>query len=459
VNNNIKKIIEKIKSLSLETINKNLLLIALISLVFRHGSFYNSSIPKPFEIFFVVLFILNGIYLIKNNKIKDFFLSVPKKILIAIGCLFFSIFIGWAVAILFMGMATTIHTFLEFGAFSIGITMFFLVSFYAKNDQNYGKKYFYALLLPIFYIIFILYRGTIAGLDSNSLLTFMLNPNVLYKILLIPTFFFISKLLCELKNKWMTIGYIIISSLLVAVIFLTASRGGIVSLFSGAIFIWLVFSVHQFNWKKFFLGGIVVLAILSFGFLMIPNLSKEAIFNKIFYTASIFNDNKIPTITFNTLNNNNNNKIPTITFNTLNNNNNKKISTITVTTLTQNLPPEARFIEWPIFFKYVLVHPFGVGPNSHADFNIVDKNGVHLEFGPNNTYLLIWLWGGLLGIGSFLYIIWSVFKMLWIKLKNNFNSKSLALLSILFALSISITFDASLSFYWFFIILALSLRE
>ena len=59
---------------------------------------------------------------------------------------------------------------------------------------------------------------------------------------------------------------------------------------------------------------------------------------------------------------------------------------------------------------------------------------------------------------SFLYIFVSAVKNLIIKLKRHFNPDALALLSVLFALSFSMMFDDSLSFFWFFIILALALR-
>lgn len=50
------------------------------------------------------------------------------------------------------------------------------------------------------------------------------------------------------------------------------------------------------------------------------------------------------------------------------------------------------------------------------------------------------------------------FKNLRTQLKSDFSPTALALLGVLFAVSISIMFDDSLSFFWFFIILALALR-
>ena len=84
--------------------------------------------------------------------------------------------------------------------------------------------------------------------------------------------------------------------------------------------------------------------------------------------------------------------------------------------------------------------------------------GQPLNNGPHNTYLQIWLWGGLLGITSFLYILWRAFKNLHDNLRIYIDPLGVALLIILFSLSLSIMFDDSLSCFWFFVILALSLR-
>jgi O-antigen ligase len=99
-----------------------------------------------------------------------------------------------------------------------------------------------------------------------------------------------------------------------------------------------------------------------------------------------------------------------------------------------------------------------VGPNTHGDFHVTDPSGAPVHLGPDNTYLEIWVWGGLLGIGSFLYLLGSAFVVLWKRLRARYTQESIALFGIVLALSIAIFFDASLSLYWFFIILALILR-
>ena len=77
---NIKTVINNLKNLSLEQINKSLILIAFLALLFRIGNFYNTFIPKPFEIILVFIILLTFFDLLINKKLKDFFLSINKKI-------------------------------------------------------------------------------------------------------------------------------------------------------------------------------------------------------------------------------------------------------------------------------------------------------------------------------------------------------------------------------------------
>ena len=430
---------------TLEKINKNLLRLALVSLIYRKGAFFDSLIPKPFEVILVILSVITTVYLIRENKIKDFFLSVPKKILIAFGCLLFSILFGWGVGAAFNGIHSNFNTILEFGTFAIGVTTFFLIIFYAKNDQTYAKWYFYALLIPNVYMVcYFLTHGITGyfGMPNDHFLDSTLNQNVLSKILLIAALFFICKSLFELKTKkwFVLLGYVFASSIFVALIFWTVSRGSILSLFLGAALVWLVFSVKQFTLKKSLLAGITVACILSLGFLMVPHSSKHAVSTKISNTnLKISGAANSPVVV-----------------------DNKAVitSTSSIAKIDEkpqsDKPYEPRLVVLPFFFKYMLSHPFGIGPNTHVDFNIFDINGEPLDPGPNSTYLQILLWGGPLGLASFLYILYFAFNSLRLKLRNSFDSDSLALLGILFALAVSLAFDASLSFFWFWIILALS---
>src|SRR3990167_2217149 len=186
-------IINKIKNLTFEDVNKNLILLALLALIYRLGNFYNTFIPKPFEIIVLLIILLVIVDIFKNNKIKEFFFSIPKGIRVAFFCLISSILLGWGVSAL-KGIPYTFNTLLEFGTFVFSLSIFLLILIYTRNDKNYVKIYFYALLLPALYGIFIFFPQAAYYLQlgsSGTFLGFTMNPNIISKILLIPTFFFI----------------------------------------------------------------------------------------------------------------------------------------------------------------------------------------------------------------------------------------------------------------------------
>jgi O-antigen ligase len=440
----MKNIINKIKNLTLEQINKNLVFIALLALIYRMGNFYNTFIPKPFEIILVLIMLLTLIDLIKNKKFKEFFLSIDKKIWVALFGLMASIFVGWFVAVFLKNVPINLNVILEFGSFVVSMVIFVLVLFYTKNDTTYAKKYLYALLLPASYIIFVLFPEGAQYLKLENMGTFLgliINPNIISKILLIPALFFTVHSLFKFQNKWIKIGHIAISCAMVALLFWVASRGGLVSLAVSFIFVWLVFSFNNFNWKKLFYSGGLLLLIFLIGFLITPQTGKQRVFLRALYPsgsdASSYSSVKDKTVDdiFN------------------------KFTEDESSNYIFIYPArETRFKIWPFYFKYILSNPLGIGPNTHLSFSLRDNIGEYINSGPHNTFLQIWLWGGLLGILSFLYIYISAFKNLITQLKSDFNPTVLALLGALFAVSISIMFDDSLSFFWFFIILALALR-
>ncbi|MBI2627536.1 O-antigen ligase family protein [Candidatus Nomurabacteria bacterium] len=441
---NMNNIVNKIKNVTLEQFNKNLILLALVALIYRKGNFYNTFIPKPFEIILVLIMLLALIDLIKNKKFKDFFLSIDKKIWIALSCLMASIFVGWLVAVFLKNVPINLNVILEFGTFIISVSIFVLVLFYTKNDENCAKKYLYALLLPAGYIIFVLFPEWTEYLKLENMGTFLgftMNPNIISKILLIPALFFITHSLFSYPNKWRKYAYVAISCLLVALLFWVASRGGLVSLVLSFIFVWLIFSFNNFNWKKLFYSGIIIFLIFLIGFIITPQTSKQRIFLKALY-PSISDEASYKTVK--------DKSVTEIAIKFVDNTSNKHIFIYPAR--------EDRFQIWPFYLRYLLENPFGIGPNTHLSFYLTGYDGQYLNSGPHNTFLQIWLWGGLLGILSFIYIFISAYKNLFAKLKSNFNPEALALLGILFALSVSVMFDDSLSFFWFFIILALALR-
>jgi O-antigen ligase len=316
----------------------------------------------------------------------------------------------------------------------MGIILFILVSFYIKGDQAYTKWCLYAILIPNFHLLYYFFTHGLVGywgVPNDFSLDKVLDPNILSKTLLVPTMFFISMTLFSLKNKkwWVTSIYVACASVSAMMIFWTVSRGAALSLLLGALVTWLVFLFRGFTWKKFFVGGLLILLILLLGYAMIPHGSKQAISLK---TSNTFT-------------------LPAAS--------GGKVSNVTVAEIQKLPQTESRLLIWHFYPIYILQHPFGVGPNSSHDFNFHDKNGVHIYVGPDSTYLIACLWGGLLGLVVYLYIVWSGFVEGWKKWKKSFDPISLALLSIVFTLSVALFFDGMLSLYWLYVVLALSFQK
>lgn len=429
--------------LSLEKANKIILLAALIALIYREGNFAVTFIPKPFETTLVLLCFSTLFFLLKNGKVKDFFASIPRNILIALCVLIGSVFLGWFSAFL-SGTPTSFNMILELGTFLMGFATFLLVLFYTKGDDGYAKRCLYALLVPSIYaiLLFLFPLDEYLGVNFNEhFLGLTGNPNIISKILLVPAMFFISYSLFEFKQKHLRFLYIFIASTQVALILWTASRGALVSLILGSTFALAMYVFYEFSWKKIFTGMIIIAGILVMGFALVPSASQKAIRQRVVMTIAGLT------------------RLPPLVAETPERVLEKVKMDQDSAKLTAIKPDENRLIIWPFYIKYVLLHPLGMGPNTHKNFKLTDRNGYSINSGPHNTYMQIWLWGGVLGVLSFLYILFLGFKNLRNRLKLSLNKTDLALFAILLALSVSIFFDDSLSFYWFFIILALSLRN
>ncbi len=434
----MKNIIEKIKNLTLEEINKNLMLIATVSLVFRGSSFTNSYIPNPFEIIFSIILILTFIDFIKNKKIKEFFISIPKNIIIVILLLVFSVLFGWAVSIFIKNIEFNYNMILEFGTFIISILTFLLILFYTRNDKTYIKKYFYALLVPVIYVFFIIFPSLAIYFKlahDGLFLGFSNNVNIISKILLIPSIFFITKALFEFNNKYLKLIYIILSSFLFTLLLWSNQRGAVLGLFIGVIFVYIVFSYLDF--KKMISGFLIIISIFIVGFLFTPSYSNQFVLGRILNTV----------------------KIGFVDIKNILNINNEPLEESSRLISNQYRSSETRLKIWPYYFKYSLLNPFGIGPNTHMNTDIIYDGHVNKNLGPHNTYLQFLLWGGILGLFSFLYIIYNIlFKELNKGIFKKRDPILVSLIGITLAFLISMIFNDSISMYCFWVILALLLR-
>lgn len=442
----ISKILKYIKEkLSLESVNKSLLFLALASLFIRSGNFNNTLIPKPFEIIFSVLIFLTVIDVVKNKKIREFYESIPRNIWLAVFGLEISILIGWSMTIFIKNIPINNEMILEFSRMLIAVSTFLLIFFYTRNDKMLIKKYFYALLSPVVYIVFLF----VPNLPDNSPVTiagrfvgFTNNVNTVSKLMLVPAIFFIVYALFESKNKLLKIVYIIASAGIVALLIWSSSRGSLLALITGSLFVFFYFIAKNFSRTMIFGGLFTILIIFTSGFLVTPYSGKQIILNR------ILNRDTTQTHYYQLKGE----SINDIIQKSINKNDNVSVGE------KKEKFPETRLEIWPAYLKMALQNPLGVGPAFNTHMKVyISKYGNFFGSGSHNSYIEVLLWGGVMGLVSFVYILFIAFRNLVVKLKTDFNVEIVALIASLFVLSVAIMFDDSSKLYLFLAMMALSI--
>jgi hypothetical protein len=431
------------KKISFVMIIKNVLFLALVLFMFRNGSFAASSIPKMFEILFTIVLICTAGYLVWNRKIKEFFLSIPKNVLGAVALLSVLIVCGWVVAVVIYHIPSTSNMTLEFGTFVIGIGTFLFVQFYAKDDETYAKKYLYALLAPTALVIFLVFPtiGSYLHLTKDGTFNgFTDNVNIVSKMFLVPIVFFTTSGFLEGKNIYRKIGYLALAAGSFGLVLWTSERGAILSAIVGVIFVWLITSMRNFSWKKIFAGIGIVLLIFIGGFIAIPHNGKLEVLDRVMH----LDGNEYGYV---------NVKNESV-FEFLKNYFEGKHRNYHV---HADASSEPRIDIWSYYAKRALTYPVGIGPDTHVDAQIIFYGGVLINPGPHNTYIQLWLWSGLLGLFSFLYILGFAFSNIRTVVRSHFNVTTVSILGSLIAFSLTIFFNDSVSFFYFWALLGLAL--
>jgi len=426
--------------LSLLQFNKILLGVFLVSLLFKKGDVYSSITAQASKIILFVLVLSTIIYLLKNRKIIEFLHSIPKKIRFAIGILTVGVIIGWLVTLYVVGIPLSMPMVTEFITLLISFGIFSLVIFYTKTEDIYADRYLYALLVPCIYILFLIIPEITEKIHlviNGRFFGFTDNENVLSKIVLVPAIYFITSALFENKNKLFKILAVAISSGLVAILLWNASRGALLSLFLTTIFIFYFNIKNDFTFKNFIYKSALLLGILVLGFLITPHSGKQVVLNRILNkdTAQVryveLKEQSIDTI----------------------------ISSAVSEKKVTKAVPETRTEIWSFYLKTAILNPLGLGPafNTYKKAYISAYND-YITGGAHNSYLEIWLWGGIIGLAAFCYIILTAFRSVLEKIKLEPTKNNIALLAILVALSIALLFDSDSKLYIYWVILALCIR-
>lgn len=447
----LSKIYSFIKNdLTLERVNKYALLVALALLLIRSGDFNSTFMPKPFEVIFVFVAILFVIDLIKNKKIKEFCISVPRNIWLAVGGVIVSVVMGWSITLIFGRFPIDKEMVTEFGRMIIALMTFLLIFFYTRNDKDLLRKYFYALLSPVFYILLLFipkvadfYNLTLAG----RFIGFTNNLNTTTKILVVPAAFFVACALFEEKNRLLKIVYVAVSSCMTALLFWTSSRGGLVAFAVAIIFSFSIFIINNFSWKKLAKSFLIVLFVLISGFLITPHSGKQVVLERTLNHDTVqvhyydIKNQSLKEIVSKSLNENKESKNINLNL--------KNVAKVDVSDASS----ETRFTIWSYAIKQIPYNLLGAGPA----FNLI-YTGTPLLGGAHNSILQILFEGGIISLFCLGYILIRAYMNLKNELMLNFDKFIFAVSSSLAALFISLMFDANVKMFLFWALLAMAIN-
>ncbi len=384
-----------------------------------------------------MLVVLTIIHCIKNHKIREYASSISKRNWAAILLLVGGVLVGWGTTIFVRHVPVDADMLQEFATFAIALSIFSLVSFYSKSDEAYLRKCLYVLLAPLAYSIFLVFPGAaqhFSFVQEGRFFGFTDNQNVIAKILLVPALFFIAY---ALHGTWSRkkLVHVFLASFLVALLLWATSRGAFVGLGFGSLCI-LLFASFRKSLKEITIKILILASIIVLGFVFTPYIGKQMVLNRVLNKDTA--------------------QIPYAVLET------KSLSSIITESIQdKTLPaaPETRYEIWSFYFGQALRSPFGFGPAFNTYLKAyVSEFKSYIMGASHNSYLEIWLWGGLLGLLSFLFLLVDAVRMLARKFRSHPEPFALALLGILAGLAVAMMFDDNSKLYTFWILLALAFQ-
>lgn len=404
-----------------QKIAKLFLIISIASLFIRKGDFYKYLIPKPFEILLLLSVIFTIIYIFKERvSLQTIIDTIGRRVAWALIIFITSTAIGWGITVFIRGIPLNFEILLDFLRMIISLTVFTLIIFYIKKDNELIKRLYFALLTPLIYgFIFLLPKNLLVSLNlvpqDNRFLGLTNNPSVTAKLLMVP-FMFLYAMMALSKKVSYWILYTIGLSVLAGLIFWTGSRQVLIALPIGIIFILFIVGAKEKKKRlKTTLMMILATIIIMIGGL---NLVPER-------------ERLVPQST-----------------NTIESNL-KKIR-------PDQLKQEARLTIYSFFVKQILWNPLGVGPAyySHTFATIDDSKE---KYNTHNIFLGVAMNGGWIGLVAFIYILWLAFENLKKSILINENYINIGIAAVLITLLTASMFDDTIRLYWLWTLLSMTI--
>jgi hypothetical protein len=433
--------------MKLQSIAKLILLLSLVSLVFRKSSFALYHIPNPYEIGLMIASLITAIDLTIEKRWKQFFSTIPRGVWIATIVLVLSILTGWGMAAWYRHIPTTLNTIHEFVGFLVAALGGIVVLYYSSDDAVFAKRCIYALLVPALYAIFILIPNAAYGLSiarDGAFHGLTTNVNTMVKTLMVPTAFAIVYALRTPQKLIVRFGHSLLAALLIGLLFWTIERASVLALLAGCFVTWLIYWYYDRNWKHVLTRGLLLVLIIIVGFLTVPSTGKKATLNRLLNFDGhqqqyvVVEQKSVTTVLKESLQ--------------------KNETTPLASFADPKKSPEPRFQLWIYYARIALKNPLGIGPHTHMDAQVPYAKGIFVNPGPHNSFLQMWLWGGVIGLLALLYLVWSGIRRSFVSLKTSFSPFTFGLLISVVMLAASIFFNDNLQSVWFWIVLGLSLR-
>lgn len=391
--------------MNLARISKLLLVLAVISLIFRKGLFLQAFIPKPFEIFLLLALIGSFFYFFPKNLNK--FKLIDKKIYLALFIFLFSVCLATLISYLRYGVGFNVGGVLNAIRFLIIFITFILFYIYLQRDDVFFKRIWLSFLVPIIFTPFLIfpelaYKFSLVKGDDRFY-GFLQNPALASLFFLVALSFFFGLFFKNFyqKKKLLSLLFFFSSVIMTSFIFWSQSRatwiGMVVTLITLNYLIINVFKRNKLNYVL--LNFFLTFLLLVISFIILPSSAKTTSLLRIFPKYTSFVHESHP-------------DLRTISL--------EQFQQVLSKIKTEGSMPDILYDQlrptiWKEYLKLSLENPLGLGLN-YFPVLAIKINGE--PGGTHNDYLDFLAYGGMGTLGAFLYILWRVFINIRNKLKN-----------------------------------------
>lgn len=402
------------------------LFLAGVSFLIIRNNTYPWPVKRASDIFFLLSVICVVFYLTYYKEWRSYFRIVLRS-LWGIGFLFFGIALGSALSFFISHRSLETEGLLTLFRFTECAVLLLMVVFFQIHDTRWYRKIAWAQLSTLIYIMVFIIPNTLYYTQQRFQLFENWPSNVGYYVVVSLALLFVF-LLTSSRSRYLSLGLIMGSVGLTAILLWTASRASWLSFMVISICILGVTTYHSSR-KLFTIGrglGIIVLVFIT-AFLILPQQVKNEVIGRVFPDLRTFTEQS------------------GVSFFEIRSHDLLRIAENK--DLTPNLYDESRPQLWWAYSKLIAAQPLGLGINAP----VIQYKGT--PRGTHNTPLEVLLIGGAIGLIGYGYVWWLVFQNLFIHPVKSWSSWRLYVFAALVGLLVVSQFDGMSMFrlIWIFL--------